>query len=278
MSMPVLEYPATQRKTGGVWEYISPSRLNLWLRCPLAYKLRYIDGVRTPTTPALFLGKMVHHGLEIFYRHRQLGMELSLEDVATRLLNGWDDAAALESMQFKSFQEEGILKKQAVDLVTVYLQQMADALETPLAVETSMEAPLVDPETGEDLGIPLMGIVDLITDNRDGPSIIDFKTAARSSPPHEITHEIQLTSYAYLFRESTGGEEGGLEIRSIIKTKTPKIDFHRYQARSERHFRRLFSVIRAYLDDLDSGRFVFRPGFGCMMCDHRNEHCKTWMA
>ena len=97
MSMPVLEYPATQRKTGGVWEYISPSRLNLWLRCPLAYKLRYIDGVRTPTTPALFLGKMVHHGLEIFYRHRQLGMELSLEDVATRLLNGWDDAAALES-------------------------------------------------------------------------------------------------------------------------------------------------------------------------------------
>ncbi len=278
MNLPLLDYPVTERKTGGIRDYISPSRLNLWLRCPLAFKLRYVDGIRTPTTPAMFLGQTVHRGLEVFHRHRQLGIELSLEDVATRLLNGWDDSAAMESMQFDSTKEEGNLKKQAVDLVTVYLQQMADALETPLAVETRMEAPLVDPETGEDLGIPLLGIVDLVTDNRDGPSIIDFKTAARSSPAHEITHEIQLTSYAYLFRQATGDEEGGLEIRTIIKTKTPKLQFHTYQARSDRHFRRLFSVIRAYLDDLDSGRFVFRPGFGCVMCDHRNSHCKTWMA
>jgi putative RecB family exonuclease len=278
MNLPLLDYATTQGTTGGIWEYISPSRLNCWLRCPLAWKLRYIDGIRTPTTPALFLGKMVHRGLEVAYRHCQLCVELSAEDVATKMVDDWDEIADTESMQFKSLQEEGTLKKQAVDLVTVYLQQMADALETPLAVETSMEAPLVDPETGEDLGIPLLGIVDLITDNRDGPSIIDFKTAARSSPAHEITHEIQLTSYAYLFRQATGDEEGVLEIRTIIKTKTPKLQFHTYQARSERHFRRLFSVIRAYLDDLDSGRFVFRPGFGCVMCDHRNEHCKTWMA
>ena len=48
-----------------------------------------------------------------------------------------------------------------------------------------------------------------------------------------------------------------------MKTKTPKVETHRYPARTDRHYRRLFSVIRAYLDDLDAGRFVFRPGFGC---------------
>jgi len=221
---------------------------------------------------------MVHQGLEILYRHRQLCIELSPEDVATRMVDGWDEAVASESMQFESMDEEGTLKKQAVDLVAAYMEHTADMSETPLAVETSMDAPLIDPDSGEDLGIPLMGIVDLITDNRDGPSITDFKTSARSSPPHEITHEIQLTSYAYLFRQATGDEEGGLEIRSLIKTKTPKVEFHSYQARTERHFRRLFSVIRAYLDNLDSGCFVFRPGFGCVMCDHRDEHCQTWMA
>ncbi len=52
---------ASQR-SGGVWDYISASRLNLWLRCPLAFKCRYIDGIRTPTTLSLFLGKQVHHG------------------------------------------------------------------------------------------------------------------------------------------------------------------------------------------------------------------------
>jgi hypothetical protein len=135
---------------------------------------------------------------------------------------------------------------------------------------------LIDPDTGEDLGIPLTGIVDLVVDDRSGPLICDFKTAAKSAAPFEVTHEIQLSSYAYLYRQATGLEESGLEIRSLIKTKVPKIEFHRYGTRSEVHFRRLFAVIRAYLDDLDANRFVFRPGFGCAMCDYRDGSCRDW--
>ena len=81
--------------------------------------------------------------------------------------------------------------------------------------------------------------------------IADFKTAARSSEPMEITNEIQLSSYAWLHRQITGQQEGGLEIRSLIKTKTPKVEFHPYPARTDVHFRRLFAVIREYLDALD---------------------------
>ncbi|MCY2993300.1 MAG: PD-(D/E)XK nuclease family protein, partial [Planctomycetota bacterium] len=104
----------------------------------------------------------------------------------------------------------------------------------PIAVETSPEAPLIDPVTGEDLGVPLLGVVDLIQDDEYGPRICDFKTAAKSATPFEITHEIQLSSYAYLFRQATGRDEGGLEIRSLIKTKTPKIQFHHYAASTVR--------------------------------------------
>jgi len=278
MSISSLDCPTVERKTGGIWDYISPSRLNTWLRCPLAWKLRYIDGIRSPTSPAMFLGKTVHSGLEILNRHRQLCVELSPEDVATRMLAGWDEAVASESMRFESLQDEGALKKQAADLVAAYMEHTAGTLETPLAVETSMESPLIDPDTGEDLGIPLLGIVDLITNGRDGTSVVDFKTSARSSPPYEITHEIQLSSYAYLFRQATGDKEGGLEIRSLIKTKTPKVVIHAYPSRSDAHLRRLFAVTRVYLDDLDAGQFVYRPGFGCAMCDHRDTNCRTWMA
>ena len=139
-----------------------------------------------------------------------------------------------------------------------------------------MESPLVDPLTGEDFGIPLLGIVDLVLDEQQGPVIADFKTAARGGTPVEITHEIQLSSYSYLFRRLDGRKEAGLEIRSLIKTKTPKIEFHHFQARSDMHFKRLFGVIREYLDALDSGRFNFRPGWGCAMCEHRDTHCRRW--
>ena len=69
----------------GVWEYVSPSRLSLWLKCPLAFKLRYVDGIITPPSPALFVGRMVHEVLECFYRHRQLGLAVDAEELTGRL-------------------------------------------------------------------------------------------------------------------------------------------------------------------------------------------------
>ncbi|GAF68187.1 unnamed protein product, partial [marine sediment metagenome] len=208
--------------------------------------------------------------------HRQLGITLEAEDVAKRMVDGWDESVAAEGMRFETEADEMKLKLQAVDLVVAYLAHVPEDEPRPLAVEATMEAPLVDPLTDEDFGIPLLGIVDLVLDGQEGPVITDFKTAARGGTPAEITHEIQLSSYAYLFRQLDGRKEAGLEIRSLIKTKCPKIEFHRYKARSNNHFKRLFSVIREYLDALDSGRFNFRPGWGCLMCDFRETHCRRW--
>ena len=89
---------------------------------------------------------------------------------------------------------------------------------------------------------------------------------------------MQLSCYAYAFRQVFGQMEQELQIRSLIKTKTPKVETHRYPARDDRHFRRLFAVIRAYLDDLHSTRFVYRPGWMCSMCDFRETHCRAWQG
>ena len=125
-------------------------------------------------------------------------------------------------MDFDSTDDEQAMRQQVADLVRAYLDAVPKD-EKPLAVEVAAEAPLVDPITGEDLGMPLVGVIDLVLDSEAGPVITDFKTAARSSEPMEITNEIQLSSYAWLHRQITGQQEGGLEIRSLIKTKMPKV-------------------------------------------------------
>jgi hypothetical protein len=205
-----------------------------------------------------------------------LGITLPPDEVITRMDAGWDQAVADEQMDFDSTTQETTLRQQVAHLVKAYLAQVPPDEPRPLAVEATMEVPLVDPFTGEDLGIPLLGIVDLVLDDPDGPVIRDFKTSSRSAPPFEVTHEVRLTSYSYLFRRSTGIEEVGLEIHSLIKTKTPKIEGHRYPARTDGHFRRLFGVLREYLDALDAGRFNYRPGWGYAMCDVRESHCRQW--
>ena len=179
-------------------------------------------------------------------------------------------------MVFESIQAEADLKRHACDLVRVYLETLPPDERSPVAVETAVEAPLADPATGEDLGIPLFGILDLVLDEPGGPLVADFKTAARGGNLLEISHEIQLSCYSYLHRHASRQVESGLEIRNLVKTKTPKVEFHRWPPRDDRHFRRLFAVIRAYLDSLDSGRFVFRPTWSCSSCDFCRNQCRTW--
>jgi CRISPR/Cas system-associated exonuclease Cas4 (RecB family) len=261
---------------GGIWAYVSASRLSCWSRCPLAFKFQYLDGLRPPTTTSLFLGKVVHQGLEVYYRHRQLGVTLAAADVCRRLLESWASAVDEEGMKFQSPAEEQALQRQAMDLVAAYLAHVPADEPKPLAAEVAVEAPLVDPATGGDLGLPLLGVIDLVLDTQSGPVVCDFKTSARSSEPLEIVHEVQLSCYAYLLRHTAEQEEAGLEIRSLVKTKTPKVEFHRYPARTEAHLRRLFSLIRVYLDDLDAGRFVYRPGWTCASCEFATGPCRSW--
>ena len=250
--------------------------LNSWIACPLRFKLHYLDGIKTPTTPALFLGKCCHSTLETFYRHKQLGVVLDVPELSRRLLESWAEMIDQEGMKFESVADEQAMQKQVADLVGAYLKAIPADEPRPLAVETALEAPLVDPTTGENLGIPLVGIVDLILDGHGGPIVADFKTSSRSAEPLEITHEVQLSSYAFLFRHVEQRREASLEIRSLIKTRSPKIEFHSYPTRTEAHFARLFTIIREYLDALDSGKFNFRPGFGCAMCDFRDGPCRRW--
>ncbi len=211
MSIDLLTREDLPSARGGVWQYISPSRLNCWLACPLKFRFRYINGIRSPTTPALFLGKILHGCLETFYRHRQLGIALDVADLNRRLLESWGESMDEEAIQFDMPAEEQILQRQAGDLVEAYLGHVPCDEPRPLAVEAAVEMPLINPLTGEDFGIPLLGVMDLVLDGQAGPVIIDFKSSSRSSEPLEIVHEIQLTSYALLFRHVSDRQEAGLE-------------------------------------------------------------------
>lgn len=278
MILPLLDRPvavvAQPRST--LYDYISPSRLNLWLKCPLAFKLRYVDAVKSPPSPALYLGKLVHAGLERYYRLRQVSVELPEEEFCGELPSLWQQTEPEDRAAVANVADLAELDQQATGLVRTYLQQVPRDEGRPTAVELTLRAPLIDPVTGENLGIDLLGVLDLVLPGDGGPLIVDFKTAARGGEVLEITHEVQLTGYAYLFRQVIGHHESGLEVRSLIKTKTPRVERHRWSARTAQHFGRLFAIVRAYLDDLDRQRFVCRPSQACSYCEHRETRCRAW--
>lgn len=123
-----------------------------------------------------------------------LGITLEAADVVSQVDDTWEEATAEQDTKFENEAKEVSLRQQAAGLVAAYLGQVPPDEPRPVAVEATMEVPLVDPVTGEDLGISLLGITDLVVDSEQGPVVADFKTSSRSAPPFEITHDVQLTS------------------------------------------------------------------------------------
>jgi len=261
-----------EQQMGMIWDYISPSRLNLWLKCPLAFKRRYIDGWKSDPSPSLFVGKVVHSVLAHVYRHRIAGHICTTEEMPQFVADAWNVSMELEPPYFDDDGQEEKARHQVLDLVTAYLHSTPIQDERPVAIEKRYEVPLIDPATGEDFGIPLVGIVDLITEEESGYVLIDFKTAASSSIC-EMQHELQLTAYSYLLRSIIEQDELRCEVRQLVKTKTPKINAYRFPRRTDEHFSRFFGLIREYLDALDKGVFNYRPGFSCGMCEHNGVCC-----
>jgi hypothetical protein len=218
----------------------------------------------------------LHAGIEWYYRHRQCSLKVTAADVCGFMQDDWSRSRVTEGMRFESGAAETQLRSKALQLVGIYLATVASESASPLAAETAVEAPLIDPRTGQDLGISLVGVLDLVLKEVSGSVIVDFKTAARADQLSELSSEIQLGCYAYLFRQASGTPESALEIRRLVKTKRPQVTFHRWAPRTEKQFGRLFAVIQAYLDDLHSRRFVFRPGQPCSYCDFRHRHCREW--
>lgn len=252
--MSILLQPEKQHDRG-LWSYISASRLNLWSKCPLAFRFRYIDGIVTPTTANLFLGKVVHAALEAYYRQRQIGLTPTPDEADDLAETAWHVVSEEEPMLWNSSDESAKCRKQATDLVQAYIREYATQSEHIVAMETTLETPLLAPHTGEDLGVSLFGIVDLVLetslDNKsceDEPTngrrptggrrlpgsnglplaLVDFKTAASASLATEQAHAVQLTLYSLLL------------------------------------------LCREYLDSLDRNTFNYRPCWSCSMCDYRD--------
>src|SRR5690349_15067135 len=51
-------------------DHLSATQINMFQRCPLQYKFRYVDGLKTPPDSGLLLGITVHKGVEHNYRHK----------------------------------------------------------------------------------------------------------------------------------------------------------------------------------------------------------------
>jgi putative RecB family exonuclease len=138
----------------------------------------------------------------------------------------------------------------------------------PDAVEVPVEADL------KEHGLPvLIGVLDLVQQG----VVVDFKTTGQTPNPERVAHtnEVQISSYAVLYRHNTGQRENGLELHHLVKTKNPKLVITALPPMEDRQQSRLFTLIEGYVHGLEHRDFIPSPGLQCVSCEFFNE-CRAW--
>ena len=130
--------------------------------------------------------------------------------------------------------------------------------------------PLVDLETGEDLGLPLDGYFDLLEAE---DTVVETKTAARAYDNLTILNHLQLTAYGYAYR-ILYDREPNLRIDVVTKTKNPRLQSVEV-LRDKSDMVRFFHLAKSVCKSISSGCFHPNYGWQCGNCEFA-EPCRRW--
>jgi len=248
-----------------VLEYLSASRLKCWQTCRRQFYFRYVERIKTPTAPALFIGQQVHEILKLHNWSRWKGEPFDPAWLKSEFSDSWEEGLQADQIKWKKAADEAKAKEQAWAMLKTYFEQSPVPFsETPEGVEVEVECHL------DRFDIRLIGIIDLV---RPSGLIIDYKTAARapSVSAGSQQHATQLACYGLLYREATGTVESGFELHYLIKTKQPKILVTTLAPMSGRMQDELYRLIDDYLEGIAAEAWIPSPGQHCSWCDHATE-------
>ena len=244
-------------------KHISISQIRTYLRCPLEYRFRYIDGLYVPQSGAVALGKSIHRALEYNFRQKiDSGHDLPLKDVVDVFNDTYD--FLMEDTELDKGENAEELRKEGMRLLSIYHSTVAPGIR-PVIVEEPFQIEL------DGLYIPLAGIIDLVDESG---VIVDHKTAKRAYTGDAIQRDLQLTTYAMAYRMLYGKEERAVRLDVMVRGREPRVQTLK-GSRNERQIERHARLIREVADAIEKGIFYPNESYYCGICRYLT-FCERW--
>lgn len=244
--------------------HISPSQLDMYLRCGEQYRRRYVLGEKIPPGIALVKGSAVDAAANRNYEqkvdsHEDLPESKLLEAAAT----GFEEACARgvffapeEAASAK--QVLGKAKDSAFGLTRAFRREIAPRVQ-PRLVQPWVRIQL--PKSTHDL----VGRLDL-TDTND--YVRDTKTSGRRKPQDEIDRSDQMTFYAVGYRHLTGQRPAGVAMDVLVDSDEGPLAQILTSARDQKDVHVFLHRVNAMLAGMKGGVFLPAP-VGSWCCSPR---------
>jgi putative RecB family exonuclease len=244
---------------------VSPSRLGVWLDCPKAYRLQYLDRPRPPLAPqraVASIGSSAHAALSRFW---DLAPELRTPAGVRSLVSEvWQEAG------FDSAERSTRWREAVTGWVVDYLRHI-DRDREPVAVERTVAL--------RTAALAITGRVDRVEDRDGDLVVIDYKTSA--SPPEAETARTSLALGLYaialsrMFRRPVRQVElHHLPTGAVVTHRHTEPSLQRKLAEAESIGADLVDAHADYEEHGPSSRvFEARPSALCRWCPVQ-EHCE----
>lgn len=217
--------------------YLSVSSLNLYRRCPEAFKRRYIDHEVDQSNGKMLLGGAAGAALNQHYGYvLERGYGLSTDDLLDEYASEWEDRTGREEVLWGT-DTAGALKDSGAAALALYHRVIAPGV-VPVSVEREIEL------TWPDAPFHLTGYLDLET--ADG-QVCDFKLTGQRWSQDKADAELQPTVYLAA-RRAEGNPASGFQYHALVRTKKPSAEIVSTE-RSERQLDlltdRVFTIARS---------------------------------
>jgi hypothetical protein len=238
--------------------HISYSYLHL-LACGYAAFLKYNAAVKGPTTEYIALGNAVHHALE--EAHKETGTFNFLQSVPAfqtefmRIIE--DDQVAVGWPKLKKMESEGI------EMLERYDAQITSGTisASPLALEVSFNLPF--------MGTEIVGRIDKVEFIEGiGYIVTDYKTGATKPTAWSLSHNVQLSTYAWACQEIYGELPAKViwhHLRTGELLESPRTE-------QDINDVKLMITNALKMDELGIRHRIFHDNV-CSMCDFRGAMC-----
>ncbi len=186
---------------------LSPSRANDFRQCPLMFRLRVVDQVPEPPSPAATLGTLVHSVLEHLYdapagERTVVAATALLEPEWRAMLEGDPELATLHATP----EDERAWLADAADRVATYF-----SMENPQRLEPAAREEFVEWQLDD--GPLLRGVIDRVDVAGDGSiRVVDYKTGKSPSQRYGAQAKFQMRFYALLVERLRGRRASILQL------------------------------------------------------------------
>jgi putative RecB family exonuclease len=236
---------------------LSPSRVESFINCPMAFRFASIEKIPEPPTVPTTRGSLVHRALELLFLHppaerhaHNLGRAV---DAALEEYHHLDDYQLLHLSEEEAEQFE----RDCRDLAARYLEMEDPVTVREIGLEIRLSADLN--------GIEIRGIIDRLELNHSGELVItDYKTGRAPGPKYEAKSLQGVQVYAWLCEEVFGQRPS--EVR-LMYLKSAQVISATPTAQSVKHITtRTLAVHRAVEKACHTGDFRPQQSALCQSC------------